>query len=72
MADTNNFYLKSFAEWRHVLTENCKIKLTPEYARSRISALKDPLDKSTEEFKAKYGEAYLLQVIKWFEQAEQE
>ena len=69
MTDTSDFYFKSFSEWRHALTERCKINLTPEYARTRISALQDPSDKSTKEFKAKYGEAYLQQVIKWFEQA---
>ncbi len=70
MTDTTDFYFKNFAEWRQALTERCKINLTPEYARSRITALQDPQDKSTQEFKSLYGEAYLQQVIQWFEQAE--
>lgn len=71
MTDTTEFYFQSFMEWRQALTERCNIKLTPEYARSRIAALQDPSDKVTQEFKSKYGEAYLQQVIKWFQQAEQ-
>jgi len=70
--DTSDFYFKSYGEWREALTERCNIKLTPDYARSRISALRDTGDRSTREFTAKYGEAYLQQVIQWFEQAERE
>lgn len=70
MKDTTEFYFKDYQEWRHALTERCKIDLTPEYARARILALQDLSDRSTQEFKAKYGDAYLQQVIQWFEQAE--
>ena len=68
MPDNNHFYFQSFEQWRQALTEDCKINLTVDYARSRVAALKDLQDKSTQEFKAKYGEAYLEQVIRWFEQ----
>lgn len=70
MTDTTEFYFKNYMEWRQSLTERCKIDLTPEYARSRITALKDLSNRSTREFKSKYGDAYLQQVIQWFEQAE--
>lgn len=70
MTNNTNFYFNSFAEWRQALTERCKINLTPEYARTRITALQDPSDRSTQEFTSLYGEAYLRQVIRWFEQAE--
>ena len=70
MSDTSDFYFQNFADWRQAITERCNIDLTPEYARSRISALQDSADKTTQEFTAKYGEAYLNQVIQWFEQAE--
>ena len=71
MNDAANFYFQSYNEWRLALTERCKIKLTQDYARTRISALQDSSDPHTQEFAAKYGEAYLQQVIQWFEQAEQ-
>ena len=70
MIDNRNFYFQSFAQWRYAITKQCNIKLTPEYTRSRISALKNRSDKSTKEFEAKYGSDYLQQVIKWFEQAQ--
>ncbi len=70
MSVTANFYFQSYDEWRHALTERCKINLTPDYARTRISALRDTADPHTKEFTAQYGEAYLQQVIEWFEQAE--
>ena len=71
MSDTSHFYFQNYDEWRLALTERCRIDLTPEYARSRIAALEDPKDSATQEFTAKYGEAYLRQVIEWFEQAAQ-
>ncbi len=70
MAETSAFYFQSYEEWHHAITERCRIDLTPEYARSRLAALRDPADATTSEFTAKYGEAYLRQVIQWFEHAE--
>ncbi|MEO1035851.1 MAG: hypothetical protein AAFX44_09860 [Pseudomonadota bacterium] len=72
MTDTSDFHFQSYAEWRQALTERCGINLTPDYARSRISALQDPKNPSTKEFTATYGQAYLQQVIQWFEQAERD
>ncbi|MEM6582596.1 MAG: hypothetical protein AAF699_15060 [Pseudomonadota bacterium] len=71
MSDSSNFYFQDYTEWHHAITERCNINLTPDYARSRISALSNSDDPTTQEFTAKYGEAYLRQVIEWFERAEQ-
>ena len=70
MIDTTDFYFQSYSAWHKAITERCKIDLTPEYINSRISALQNPKDKSTQEFRLKYGEPYLLQVIEWFRQAD--
>jgi len=70
MRDASNFYFQSFNEWREAITIRCNIKLTKEYVHSRINALQDSSDKTTQEFKAQYGEDYLNQVIDWFKQAE--
>lgn len=72
MTASNDFYFKDYAEWRHALTERCNIALTPDYARERITALNDAKNRTTQEFKTKYGDAYLQQVIQWFEQAASE
>ena len=71
MFDSKNFYFQNFADWHQAITVRCKIDLTPDYIQSRISALQNPKDKSTQEFKSKYGETYLNQVIEWFKQAGQ-
>lgn len=65
-------YFQSYSEWREALTVRCGIHLTPDYARERINALKNPSDRSTAEFIKCYGESYLRQVIAWFERAERE
>lgn len=62
-------YFQSYSEWRTALTVRCGIRLTPEYARERITALQDPADRSTCEFVKFYGEAYRQQVIEWFAKA---
>ncbi|NQX88677.1 MAG: hypothetical protein HRT77_08425 [Halioglobus sp.] len=72
MNDSSSFYFQTYAEWRKAITERCKINLTPAYARSRIAALQNTADPTTQEFAAKFGDAYLRQVIQWFEQAEQQ
>lgn len=69
MIDTSGFYFESYAEWRQAITVRCKIDLTPDYVSARLTALRNPADPSTQEFTAKYGDAYLQQVIQWFEQA---
>ncbi|OCQ22532.1 hypothetical protein A7985_00775 [Pseudoalteromonas luteoviolacea] len=72
VVDATNFYFQSYEQWRHAITVKCNIKLTPEYARSRIASLSDSNERHTKEFADKYGEAYLMQVIEWFARAEQE
>ncbi|TQF71419.1 hypothetical protein [Pseudoalteromonas luteoviolacea] len=72
MLDTSNFYFQTYEQWRHAITVKCNINLTPEHARSRIVSLQNSNDRHTQEFSAKYGDAYLQQVIEWFARAEQE
>ncbi len=61
---------QNYHEWRHALTELGGIPLTSEFARERIEALQNPGDPYTVEFQKQYGDTYLQQVIRWFEQAE--
>ncbi|MCC5844423.1 MAG: hypothetical protein JJU05_09245 [Verrucomicrobia bacterium] len=68
----HSFYFRTYTEWRQALTERCGISLTSAYARGRIQALRDTKDPTTAEFTRKYGEAYLQQVIRWFEQSAKE
>ena len=72
MKDTSGFYFQSYQEWHQAITQRCNIKLTKEYAQKRISALRNTSDSATREFVSKYGNAYVDQVIEWFERAEKE
>lgn len=63
---------QSFSKWREALSARCGIQFTPEYARQRIAGLGNPAERSTAEFVKCYGEAYLRQVIAWFEQTTRE
>ncbi len=69
---TDALCFQGYAEWREALTKHCGVSLTPDYARKRIQALRDPKDPATRKFIDTYGEAHLQQVIRWFQQAEQE
>ncbi|RZQ52653.1 hypothetical protein C1E23_12750 [Pseudoalteromonas phenolica] len=71
MSEKSDFYFQSYEEWRHAITIRCDIKLTKDYALTRVAALRNLNDKHTIEFKSKYGEAYLEQIILWFERAAQ-
>lgn len=69
MTDNTNFYFQNYQQWREALTVRCKINLTPEYAQERIASLENAADPHTKEFKQKYGDEYLQQVIAWFKQS---
>ena len=71
MKESNNFYFKSYNEWHSAITGRCNLKLTREFTNSRIAALQDTNDPHTREFATKYGEAYLQQVIQWYQQSQQ-
>ena len=63
--------LKSYEEWRHCITVDCGLELTPDYISKRISALKNDTDPHTQQFVKLYGQAYRQQVLGWFKQAQQ-
>lgn len=67
-----DFYFQDYQEWRDAITTRCNIKLTKDYSRSRIDALRNMDDATTKEFVAKYGADYVELVIQWFERAEKE
>lgn len=62
----------NFAEWRHCITVECGISLTPSYIEKRIQALQSEKDEHTRQFVRLYGEQYKQQVVAWFERAKAE
>ena len=63
---------QTYDDWKHCITELCRIPLTLTYVEQRLTALRDPADHGTQKFIAAWGEAHLARVIGWFEQAERE
>ena len=64
--------LKSYADWKHCITQLCGIPLTGPYIEERLTALRNPADHTTQKFVSMWGEDHRLRVIGWFEQAQQE
>ena len=61
--------LDSYEDWKHCITVECGIPLTPDYIEGRIAALKNSQDHHTQKFRSAYGDAHLAKVIGWFEKA---
>jgi hypothetical protein len=59
----------SFYEWKNCIEKKCGLPLTPEFAVTRVAALRDIQNEHTREFTVLYGDAYRLKVISWFEQS---
>ena len=60
----------NFAEWKHCITVECGLELTPEYIEQRILALQTSNDHYTQQFTRLYGEQHLQRVLTWFQQAQ--
>ena len=59
----------TYEDWRHCITVECGIELTPEYISKRISALQNSKDHYTQQFVKRYGDQYLQQILSWFIQS---
>ena len=62
----------NFAEWKHCITVECGLELTPEYIEQRIEALQTEKDHYTQQFTRLYGEQHLNRVLAWFRQTQTE
>jgi hypothetical protein len=58
----------TFEAWKNCIINDCKIKLTKEFARQRLEIYKDPSKKETQKFVSLYGEKHLKNIIQWLEQ----
>ncbi len=65
-------YPQSYDQWRRCITVDCGIDLTDGFIEARLQALGDPTDVGTAKFVELYGDAYLKQVVVWFEPARSE
>ena len=63
---------ETYERWRHCITVDCGLELTPTYIDARIAELRDPKAYRTQRFIEHYGEAHRARVISWFERARRE
>lgn len=64
--------LSNYDDWKHCITIECGIPLTPEFIENRIASLRDPNDLHTRKFTDEWGQEHLNRVIRWFERARTE
>lgn len=63
---------ENYEQWKHCITIKCRIELTAECIRKRITALSDQQEPTTARFIELYGDSHRLRTIRWFERAQGE
>jgi len=56
----------TFEEWKNCIVNDCKIKLTREFAQERLSVYENPKNPETLKFIKLYGKQHLENIIHWF------
>lgn len=57
---------RSFEEWQNCIINDCKINLTKEFAKERLSVFENENHPETIKFKELYGEKHLDNIIYWY------
>ncbi|MEM6698670.1 MAG: hypothetical protein AAF599_09765 [Bacteroidota bacterium] len=55
----------NFEEWKNCIVNDCRIKLTKEYAQRRLKIYEDKRHKETKEFIRLYGENHWNNIVYW-------
>jgi len=61
---------QTFEQWRHCITVDCGLALTPAFIKERLAVWRDDKAEETQRFRRIYGDAHWQAVVGWFEQAE--
>lgn len=56
---------QSFEEWKYCIENDCKIKLTKEFAKKRLAVYLNREEAETQKFISLYSEQHLENIIKW-------
>ncbi len=56
---------QTFDEWRKCIVNDCKIKLTKEFAQQRLSVYLNEDHSDTKKFVSLYGKQHLENIIHW-------
>ena len=68
----NSPFPENYEQWKHCITVECNIPLTPEFVAQRLKVWRDEKLEETARFRKLYGDQHWRAVIGWLEQAEQE
>jgi len=60
----------TYADWLRCITVDCRIQLTADYIRERLTEMSDLKHPKTVEFTRLYGQQHTDNVLRWFEQAQ--
>ncbi|MEM7219261.1 MAG: hypothetical protein AAF515_12925 [Pseudomonadota bacterium] len=63
---------QTYDEWRHCITVECAIPLTPTFVAERLAVWRNETSQETQRFRKLYGDDYWRAVIGWFEHAQTE
>ena len=64
-----SFVPTTYEAWKHCITVECDIPLTPGYVQDRIAALNDQKDHHTQKFIERWGAEHHAQTLEWFHRA---
>ena len=59
-----------YETWHHCITVDCGLELTPGYIQERITSLQNKKDFRTQQFARLYGQQHRLNVLSWFQRAQ--
>lgn len=57
---------QTFTDWKNCIVNDCKIKLTMEYAEQRLSIYQNTDNEETKKFISLYGSQHHSNIINWF------
>lgn len=55
----------TYEEWRNCIINDCKIKLTKDFAAKRLAVYQNKRNPETQKFISLYGEQHLNNIIHW-------
>ena len=59
----------TYEQWRHCITQKCRIQLTRIYVLDRMKTLADASSEENRNFRRLYGDTHYESVKQWFRQA---
>ncbi|MBK9257215.1 MAG: hypothetical protein IPM42_17210 [Saprospiraceae bacterium] len=55
----------TFEQWKNCIVNDCKINLTKEFAKERLTVYQDDRNAETKKFTSLYGDLHLQNIVQW-------